>query len=102
MNTNTYDTSAHKQDKIIYHQQNKTDIEFQNMSVICSIYMFHNLPPNNCHYKNTYGVRGLLQHLYLRFDPKLGQGQCATRCIPCICYACIEKFELPWIYNSVL
>ena len=43
------------------------------------------------------GVRGLSNHCHLRFDPKLGHGIYAIRCIPCAFVSCTSVLDKPWI-----
>ena len=42
-------------------------------------------------------VRFFSKHYHLRFDPKLGNGVCAIRRIPCACVACTSMLYKPWI-----
>ena len=38
-------------------------------------------------------------HYHLRFDPKLGHGIYAIRCIPCACVVCTAMIDKPCIYG---
>ena len=44
-----------------------------------------------------HGARGFSKHYHLQFDPKLGHGICAIRCIPCACVACTSMIDKPCI-----
>ena len=52
--------------------------------------VFHKIPHNNQHNTNPYCGQGLIQNYHLNFDPKLGQGNCTIRRIPCACNAYID------------
>ena len=43
------------------------------------------------------GARGLSKNYHLYFDPKLGNGLCAIRRIPCDCVECITMLYKPQI-----
>ena len=48
-------------------------------------------------YSKPHGARGLSKHYHLYFDPKLGNGKCEIRFIPCACVACTSMLDKPWI-----
>ena len=39
----------------------------------------------------------MVNHYYLRFDPKLGHVTCAISHIPCACVTCTLMLDQPWI-----
>ena len=53
--------------------------------------------PFCCPYYKPRGARGLSKHYNLRFDPKLGNGVCAIRRIPCACVECASMLDKTWI-----
>ena len=44
-----------------------------------------------------HGVRGISKHYHLCFYPKIGNGVCAIRRIPCANVACTSMLDKPWI-----
>ena len=48
-------------------------------------------------YYKPHGSRGLSRNYHLFFDPKIGNGVCAIRCIPCDRAACTSMLYKPWI-----
>ena len=71
---------------IQYHVQNNDDVEHQGVRMYCNINKLPALPFCDPHSK-PHGARGLSKHYHLCFDPKLGNGVCTIRCIPCACVA---------------
>ena len=67
----------------------------------CSVEVFHKIPLNNQHNTKPYGLKDLIQYYHLHFDPKLGQGKCAIRIIPCACNAYIDQLGFPWNPNFI-
>ena len=66
------------------------------MKIYCNTNQFPVLLFCGSHSK-PHGARGLSKHYHLRFDPKLGNGVCAIRRIPCACVACTSMLDKPWI-----
>ena len=50
-------------------------------------------------YSKPHGSRGLSNHYYLCFGPKLGNGVCKISRIPCACVAWTSMQDKPWIYG---
>ena len=48
-------------------------------------------------YSKPRGARVFSKHYHLRFYPKIGNGVCAIRHIPCACVTCNTMLEKPWI-----
>ena len=48
-------------------------------------------------YSKLHGARGLSKHYHFRFDPKIGNGVYAIRCIPCACVTYTSMIDKPWI-----
>ena len=70
-----------------YHVQDNTDAAHQDVRMYLNKNQFPALPffgPNS----KPRGARRLSKHYNFRFDPKLGNGVCAIRRIPCACVAC--------------
>ena len=72
---------------IQYHVQYNADFAHQDVRIYFNTNQFPALNFCGPHSK-PHGARGLSKHYHLRFDPKLGNGVCATRRIPCACVAC--------------
>ena len=79
-----------------YHVQIKDDVRHFGVKMGCSSEMFPELPFADLT-KKHHGARGLGKHYHFRLDPKLGQGKCAIRRIPCACDACMEQLDKKWI-----
>ena len=62
----------------------------------CNTNQFPVLPLCDSHSK-PHGAMGLSKHYHLHFYPKLGNGVCAIRRIPCACVACTSILDKPWI-----
>ena len=79
-----------------YHVQIKDDVRHFGVKMGCSSEMFPELPFADLT-KKHHGARGLEKHYHFRLDPKLGQGKCAIRRIPCACEACMNQLDKKWI-----
>ena len=49
---------------------------------------------------NPHIGRDLSKHNHLRLDPKLGNGKCEIRQIPCAWIACTNMLDKPWVIGS--
>ena len=79
-----------------YHVQDNTDVAHKDVEIYCDTNQFPALSFCGPHPKLC-GARGLSKHYHLRFDPKLGHGICAIRCVPCACVGCTSMLDKPWI-----
>ena len=75
----------------------KEDTESHNVSMNFSVDMFYKLPNNHQHHTNPYVVHGFILNYHLQFDPKLGQGKCEIRHIPCVYNSCTHHSDFIWI-----
>ena len=66
------------------------------MRIYCNKNIFPALPFCGP-YSKPHGAEGLSKHYHLRFDPKLGNGVCEVRRIPCSCVTCTSMLDKPWI-----
>ena len=71
-------------------------MELKDVKMYCNTNQFPALPFCDPHYK-PHDARGMGKHYNLRFDPKLGMGECEIRRIPCVCVACTSMLDKPWI-----
>ena len=71
-------------------------VELKDVKMYCNTNQFTALPFCVPCYK-PHGARALVNHYHLRFDPKLGMGECAICRIPCACVACTSMLDKPWI-----
>ena len=62
-----------------------------------SVDMFYKLPNNHQHHIKPYVVHGLIRNHHLQFDPKLGQGKCEIRHIPCVYNSCTYHLDFLWV-----
>ena len=74
--------------------QHNIYVDNQYMKMYCATKQFNELQFIVTHNK-THGLRGLVNHYHMRFDPKLGRGTCAIHCIPCDNYF-TSMIEQPW------
>ena len=79
-----------------YRVQDDSDVAHQDVIMYCNKNKFPALPFCGPHSK-PHGARALSKHYHLRFDPKLGNGVCSIRLIPCACVACTSMLDKPWI-----
>ena len=79
-----------------YHVQNNSDVAYQDFRMYCNTNKFPSLHLCGT-YSKPHGARGLIKHYHFRFDPKLGNGICEIRHIPCACVACTSMLDKPWI-----
>ena len=79
-----------------YHVQDNADVAHQDVRIYFNTNQFPSLPFGGP-YSKPHGARWLSKHYHLRFDPKLGNGVCAIRCIPCPCVACTSMLDKHWI-----
>ena len=70
-----------------YHLQDNTDVAYRDVKMFCNT---NHLPTLNfCGpHSKPHDARGLSNNYHLCFDPKLGNGVCSIRCIPCACVQC--------------
>ena len=66
-----------------YHVQDNASVELKDVKMYCNKNQFPALPFCGPHSK-PHGARGIGKHYHLRFDPKLGMGECAICRIPYI------------------
>ena len=64
----------------------------QRCKMYCNTNKFPELTFCGTHSK-PHGARGLSKHYNLRFDPKLGMGECAIFRIPCACVSCTSMLK---------
>ena len=76
---------------------NKEDTESHNVSMHVSVDMCYKLPHNHQNHTKPYVVHGLIRNYHLHFDPKLGQGKCEIRHIPCVYNSCTDQLDFLWI-----
>ena len=69
------------------HIQDNVLVELKDVKMYCNTNQFPALPFCGSHSK-PHGARGMGKHYHLRFDTKLGMGECAIIRIPCACVAC--------------
>ena len=79
-----------------YHVQDNSDVAHKYVKINCDKNKFPALLFCVPHPK-PHGVRGLINHCRLCFDPKLGHGVCAIRRIPCAFFACTSMIDQYWI-----
>ena len=81
---------------IQYHVQGNADVAHQDVIIYCNTNQFPAL--TFCGpYSKPHSARELRKYYLLRFDPKLGNGVCAIRCITCACVACTSMLDKPWM-----
>ena len=73
-----------------YHVKDNSDDSHHDVRMYCNTNQFPALNFCGPHSK-PHGASGLSKHYHLRFDPKLGNGVCAIRRIPCACVACTSR-----------
>ena len=76
---------------------NKEDTESHDVSMNFSVDMFYKIPHNHQQHTKSYAVHGLIRNHHLQFDPKLGQGKCEIRHIPCVYNSCTDHLGFCWI-----
>ena len=69
-----------------YHVQDSSDVSHQDVNMYCNTNKLLKLSFCGTHFKYN-GARGFSKHYHLLFDPKLGNGVCTIRRIPCACVA---------------
>ena len=79
-----------------YHIQDNSGVAHKYVRIYFNTNRFSALPFFGPHYK-PHGARRLSKHHHLRFDPKIGNGVCEIRCIPCSCVACTSMIDKPYI-----
>ena len=79
-----------------YHVQDNADVSNTYVIIYFNTNQFPELTFCGPHSK-PHGARGMSKHYNLRFDPKLGNGVCAIRHIPCACVACTSMLYKTWI-----
>ena len=79
-----------------YHVQDTADVAQKDVIMYYNANQFPELPLCGPH-DNLYGALGLSKHYHFRFYPKLDNGVCAIRRIPCACVACTSMPDKPWI-----
>ena len=79
-----------------YHVQDNASAELKDVKMYCNKNQFLALLFCGPH-SNPHCARGLGKYYHLRFDTKLGMGECAIRRITCACVACTSMLEKPWI-----
>ena len=77
-----------------YHVQDNATVAHQYVRMYYNTNQFPELPFIGQHFK-PHVARGLSKHYNFHFDPKLGNGVCAIRRIPCACVACTSMIEKP-------
>ena len=70
-----------------YNVQDNDAVAHKYVEMYCNTNQLPTLPFCGPHSKN-HGGRGLSKQYHLRFDPKLGNGVCEIRRIPCACVVC--------------
>ena len=78
-----------------YFVQNKDDVKHSLVNMSWKNTLFPKLPAPESQ-PNVHGKHGVMTHYHFRVDPKLGEGKCAIRRIPCACAACIEQMQKHW------
>ena len=68
-----------------------------DVSMEFSVDMFYKIPHNNKNHTKPYVVHVLIRNYHLQFDPKLGQGKCEIRHIPCVYNSCTDHLDFLWI-----
>ena len=79
-----------------YQAQDNADFEHKDVKMYFNSNQLPELSFCVPHYK-PHGAKGSSKHYHLSFDPKLGMGICAIRCIPCACVECTSILDKPWI-----
>ena len=79
-----------------YHVQDNANVAHKDVNIYCNTNKFPELPFCGPHSK-THVARELSKHYHLIFDPKLYNGVCAIRRIPCSCVACTSMIYKLWI-----
>ena len=82
--------------EIQYHVQDNAAVTHKYVKMYCNTNQLQALTFCGTHSKPN-GARGLSKHYRLRLYPKLGNGVCAIRRIPCACVACTSMLDKPWI-----
>ena len=78
-----------------YHVQDRKYVQHKSVKMSCASTQFSTLP--FCvTYEKPYVVRGLSKNHHLLLDPKLGNGKCAIRRIPCVCNKYTNILDKPW------
>ena len=72
----------------------------KDVIIYCNTNQFPALPFCGPHSK-PHGAMGLSKNYHLRFYPKLGNGVCEIRCIPCDCVECTSMLDKAWIYGKL-
>ena len=83
-----------------YHEQDNAHVTHQDVIMYCNTNQFPELPFCGPHSK-PHGARGFSKHYHLRFYPKLGNGICVIRCIPCAFVACASMLDNPWVSGTL-
>ena len=78
-----------------YHVQDSKDIHHKSVKVSFASTKFTALTFFVPHEK-SHGVRGLIKHYHLQLEPKLDNGKCAIKRIPCACNVCTNMSDKHW------
>ena len=81
---------------IQHRVQYNADVAHKYVKIYCNTNQFPSLPFCGT-YSKTHVAKGLSKHYHLRFDPKLGNGVCEIRRIPCAYVECTLMIYKPWI-----
>ena len=81
-----------------YHVQDNASVELKDVKIIVTQINSQHYP-SVVHITNLMAQWGMGKNYHLRFDPKLGMGVCAIRCIPCTCVACTKMMDKPCIFG---
>jgi hypothetical protein len=74
-----------------YHVQDSGDVSFSAISMKLTGFPASKMTRS--------GLRAMYN---IRADPDLGMGKIALRRIPCMCHACAEQLQTPWLVNTKL
>jgi len=79
-----------------YFVQKKEDVPFHNLKMTWTQSCFKSIKVADGRSK-VCGCETVISHYHYRVDPKLGEGKCLMRRIPCLCQACNSQLKRKWL-----
>ena len=84
-----------------YHVQDNALVELKYVKIYCNTNQFPSLPFCGT-YSKPHGARGIGKHYHLRFDPKLGMGECEISVYhECVCCLYINAGQTVDIWYTI-
>ena len=90
LSTPAYQSRNHKLNERYYHVQDPNNVRYSKISKK-AVGWIHTQGQNG---------DGIRHHYNLRADPALGIDYVVVRRIPCMCVACVNQLQQPWLVNK--